>query len=377
MSVRRVFVLFSCALLALAAILVPASVAAETRAAGDVVTSRAISAPGFFYANVWSITYRSTSATGTAITVSGTVIVPKGASASTPVVAYAPGTHGLGDQCAPSRHLEAGDETEGLLIHQYATRGFAVVVTDYEGIGTPGEHSYMAGRSEGNVTLDAVRAALKLPGTGLSATTKVAIVGYSQGGHAAGWAAQLAPTYAPALNIVAYAVGAPPADLRVVADHNDGGDNAGLVLAAGYGMDVAYPELDITPYLNAEGRTAINDIKDDCTDELQTKYSGKSMADYTTEDVLARPEWGARVDQQKLGATTPRAPVLLYHSNGDEILPVQVSVALRSAWCGGGGNVTFWQTNTGQHFTTAALMSPSVTGWVADRLAGRTVTGNC
>jgi pimeloyl-ACP methyl ester carboxylesterase len=376
MSVRRVLSLLSCALLALVGLTVPAA-AAQARAAGDVITARAISAPGFFYANVWSITYRSTSATGAPITVSGTVIVPKGANASTPVVAYAPGTHGLGDQCAPSRHLEAGDETEGLLIHQYAIRGFAVVVTDYEGIGTPGEHSYMAGRSEGNVTLDSVRAAFKLPGTGLSATTKVAIVGYSQGGHAAGWAAQLAPTYAPALNIVAYAVGAPPADLRVVADHNDGGDNAGLVLAAGYGMDVTYPELDITPFLNAEGQSAIDDIKDDCTDELQTKYSGKSMADYTTEDVLARPEWGARVDQQKLGGTTPQDPVLLYHSNGDEILPVQVSVNLRAAWCAGGGNVTFWRTNTGGHFATAALNSPGVTGWVADRLAGRSVTSNC
>jgi pimeloyl-ACP methyl ester carboxylesterase len=377
MSVRRLLSLLACAAIPLAAVSAPASVAAETRAAGDVVSARAISAPGFFYANTWIITYRSTSATGAPITVSGTVIVPRGATASTPVVAYAPGTHGLGDTCAPSRHLEAGDETEGLLIHQYATRGYAVAVTDYEGIGTPGEHTYMAGRAEANATLDAVRATLRLPGTGLSASTKVAIVGYSQGGHAAGWAAQVAPTYAPQLNIAAYAVGAPPADLRVVADHNDGGDNAGLVLAAGYGMDVTYPELDITPYLNDAGRAAINDIKDDCTDELQTKYSGKSMADYTTEDVLARPEWGARVDQQKLGGTTPRAPVLLYHSNGDEILPVRVSVALRSAWCAGGGNVTFRQTNTGGHFATAALMSPSVTSWVADRLSGSPATGNC
>jgi pimeloyl-ACP methyl ester carboxylesterase len=378
MSVRRLLTMLSCAALSLAAVSVSAPVAAaETRAAGDVVTARAVSAPGFFYANTWIITYRSTSATGTSITVSGAVIVPKGATASTPIVGYAPGTHGLGDACAPSRHLEAGDETEGLLIHQYATRGYAVAVTDYEGIGTPGEHTYMAGRSEGNATLDAVRAALKLPGTGLSASTKVAIVGYSQGGHGAGWAAQLAPTYAPALNIVAFAVGAPPADLRVVADHNDGGDNAGLVLAAGYGMDVTYPELDITPYLNDAGRAAINDIKDDCTEELQTKYSGKSMADYTTEDVLARPEWGARVDQQKLGGTIPRAPVLLYHSNGDEILPVQVSVALRAKWCAGGGNVTFWQTNTGTHMVTAALMSPSVTSWVADRLSGKVPTSNC
>lgn len=347
-----------------------------TAAPGDVVTSRSVNAPGFFYARTWLITYASTSATGTPITVSGTVVVPYGADADTPVIGYAPGTHGLGDQCAPSRHLEAGDETEGLLIHQYATRGYAVVVTDYEGIGTPGEHTYIAGRAEGNATLDAVRAALRLPGTGLSPSTDVAIVGYSQGGHAAGWAAQLAPTYAPELSIAAYAVGAPPANLKTVAEHNDGGENVGLVMAAGFGMDVTYPELDLAPYLNDAGRAAFADIRDDCTDEL-SRYAGHSMADYTTEDVLARPEWSARVDEQNLGGAIPRAPVLLYHSNGDEILPVGVSVGLRSDWCAGGADVTFWRTDTGAHFTTAALMSPAVTGWVADRLAGRPAAGNC
>jgi pimeloyl-ACP methyl ester carboxylesterase len=343
---------------------------------GDVVTSRSISAPGFFYARVWSITYRSTSATGAPITVSGTVIVPFGANSRTPVVGYAPGTHGLGDQCAPSRHLEAGDETEGLLIHQYATRGYAVAVTDYEGIGTPGEHTYIAGRAEGNATLDVVRAALRLPGTGLSATAPVAVVGYSQGGHGAGWAAETAPTYAPELRIKAYAVGAPPADLEVVADHNDGGDNVGLVMAAGFGMDVTYPELELAPYLNDAGRVAFADIRDDCTDEL-SKYAGHSLSDYTTTDVLGRPEWRARVVEQNLGTRNPQAPVLLYQSNGDEILPVEMSVALRAKWCAGGVNVTYWRTDTGPHAVTAAVMSPQVTSWVADRLAGRAPTSNC
>jgi pimeloyl-ACP methyl ester carboxylesterase len=380
MPVRRLFTLLSCVLLSvllsLFAVTVPAS--AATTAAGDVVSARRINAPGFFYARTWIITYRSTSATGQPITASGTVIVPLGANANTPVIGYATGTHGLGDQCAPSRHLEAGDETEGLLIHQYATRGYAVAVVDYEGIGTPGPHTYMAGRSEGNVTLDAVRAALRLPGTGLSPTARVAVVGYSQGGHGAGWAAQLAPTYAPELNIKAYAVGAPPADLKIVADHNDGGDNAGLVFAAGYGLDMTYPELDMTPYLNDTGRAAVADLADDCIDELQSdKYAGHHLSDYTTEDVLARPEWRAKVDAQKMGGTIPRAPVLLYHSNNDEILPTQVSVNLDSAWCAGGANVTFWRTNTGPHFVTAAVMSPSVTSWVADRLNGNVPTGNC
>lgn len=366
-------------LFAAVAVTAPSAAAAEpgnAAAPGDVVSARAINAPGFFYARTWSITYTSTSATGQPITVSGTVIVPRGANENTPVVGYAPGTHGLGDQCAPSRHLEAGDETEGLLIHQYAVRGIAVAVTDYEGLGTPGEHTYIAGRAEGNATLDAVRAALRLPGTGLSPSTEVAIVGYSQGGHASGWAAQLAPSYAPELNIAAYAVGAPPAHLRTVADHNDGGPNVGLVMAAGFGMDVTYPELELAPYLNDAGRAAFADIRDDCTADL-SKYAGHSMADYTTEDVLSRPEWTARVDEQNLGGATPRDPVLLYHSNGDEILPVEVSVNLRADWCAAGADVTFWRTNTGAHATTAAVMSPAVTGWVADRLAGRATSGNC
>ncbi|TDV46347.1 lipase family protein [Actinophytocola oryzae] len=378
MPVRRLFALLSCALLALFALTVTDAAAEPRAAAGDVVTARSVNAPGFFYARTWIITYRSTSTTGQPITVSGTVIVPFGANANTPVIGYAPGTHGLGDQCAPSVHLEAGDETEGLLIHQYATRGYAVAVTDYEGVGTPGPHTYMAGRSEGAATLDIVRAALRLPGTGLSTGAKVAIVGYSQGGHGAGWAAQLAPTYAPELNIRAYAVGAPPANLKTVADHNDGGDNAGLVFAAGYGIDVTYPELDMTPYLNETGRAVLADLSDDCTEELQSdKYAGHSLSEYTTEDVLARPEWRARVDAQNLGATAPRAPVLLYHSNNDEILPVEVSVNLRAAWCAGGANVTFMRTNTGPHFVTAALMSPTATSWVADRLGGNVPTGNC
>lgn len=378
MPVRRLLTLLSCALLSLVTVTVAATPSAAAVAPGDVISARAVSAPGFFYANTWIITYRSTSTTGQAITVSGTVIVPWGANANTPVIGYAGGTHGLGDACAPSRHLEAGDETEGLLVHQYTTRGYAVAFTDYEGIGTPGPHTYMAGRSEGAASLDVVRAALRLPGTGLSTSAKVAIVGYSQGGHGAGWAAQLAPTYAPELNIKAYAVGAPPANLKTVADHNDGGDNAGLVFAAGYGIDMTYPELDMTPYLNATGRAAIADLADDCIDELQSdKYAGHTLSEYTTEDVLARPEWRAKVDAQNLGGTIPKAPVLLYHSNGDEILPVQVSVNLRSAWCAGGANVTFWQTNTGGHFATAALMSPSVTSWVADRLGGSVPTSNC
>lgn len=348
--------------------------AAPTARAGDLVSARAIWAPGFEYARVWKITYRSTSATGASTVVSGTVIVPNGSTGA--IVGYGPGTHGLGDQCAPSVGLQRGDEFEGGLIHQYARKGFAVAVTDYEGLGTPGDHTYTAGRSQGNAVLDVVRASTRLSGTGLSPKAPVAVVGYSQGGQTAGWAAEIAPAYAPELNIKGFAVGAAPSDLRRVADANDGGANFGLVLAAGVGLNAAYPELALTNYLNAAGQAAYADIRDDCGSDFG-KYANRRLSDYTTTDVLNRPDWSARLAEQNLGTRAPTVPTLMYHSTGDEIIPVSVSVALRPQWCGKGAKLTYWQVDTGGHSQTAAYLSPLVTQWVADRLAGAPAAGNC
>lgn len=356
---------------------VPAAVAApaaSTARAGDIVSARAIWAPGFEYARTWKITYRSTSATGASIVVSGTVIVPNDRTGA--IVGYGPGTHGLGDQCAPSVGLQRGNEFEGGLIHQYARKGFAVAVTDYEGLGTPGDHTYTAGRAQGNAVLDIVRASTRLADAGLSAKAPVAIVGYSQGGQTAGWAAEIASSYAPELDIKGFAVGAAPSNLRRVADYNDGGANFGLVLAAGVGLNAAYPELALTNYLNAEGHAAYADIRDDCGSDFG-KYANRRLSDYTTTDVLNRPDWSARLAQQNLGTRAPSAPTLMYHSTGDEIIPVAVSVALRPQWCGKGARLTYWQVDTGGHSQTAAYLSPLVTQWVADRLAGTPASGNC
>lgn len=368
--------------LALAATAAPVTSAAAPpgtilAAPGDVVSASRIWAPGFESSAVWQISYRSTSATGQGNVVTGTLIVPSGSTRNTPIVGYGPGTHGLGDPCAPSRHLRAGDENEGGLIHQYTNKGFAVVVTDYEGLGSPGMHTYSVGRSQGHAVLDAVRAAQRVTAAGLGAKAPVGVVGYSQGGQTAGWAAELAASYAPELNVKAIAAGAPPSNLRAVADYNNGDDEAGLVLAAGVGLDAAYPELKLADALNATGRAAAADIADDCTDDF-AKYAGNSMDSYTTSPgLMDRPDWAARLAEQNLGTVKPKAPTLLYHSVGDEIIPVATSDSLRREWCGRGGNVTYWRTFTGEHAFTAAVMSPDVTTWVADRLAGKATTGNC
>lgn len=346
-----------------------------TYAPGDVISAQRINAPGFFYARVWKILYSSTDTHGAPMTVSGTVIVPLSSwSGPRPIVGYAPGTHGLGDQCAPSGYLAAGNEQEGTLIHEYATRGFAVAVTDYQGLGTPGDHAYMVARSAGHALLDIVRAAQRLSGAELPANGPVGLVGYSQGGHAAAWAGQLAPTYASDLIVMGVAAGGTPSNLRQVAAANEGTSNFGLVLAAGVGMDTGYPELNLESYLNDAGRAGVEALRNSCD---FSPYAYKRMSDYTTTNPLNTPQWQAAIDAQNPGGLRPTAPVLLYHSTNDEIIPYSGASALRQRWCSQGVAVTFWTYYLLGHAATAAYASISVTDWMAARLNGQDARGNC
>src|SRR5947209_4137987 len=151
------------------------------------------------------VLYRSVGATGRAVVVSGTVAVPKGRppKGGWPVVTWGHGTTGIADACAPSRD-SASNPAHGLiayinpLLNSFLKRGYAVVRTDYEGLGTPGDHPFLVGRSEGRDMLDIVRAARRLePSLG----RRVVVAGHSQGGQAALFAASLAKSWTPELQV--------------------------------------------------------------------------------------------------------------------------------------------------------------------------------
>jgi pimeloyl-ACP methyl ester carboxylesterase len=153
----------------------------------------------------WLVLYRSVGVDGKAIAVSGTVSLPKGKApkGGWPVISYDHGTTGIADQCAPSRDSQSNpahlyNSYVYPLLNRWLKAGFAVVRTDYQGLGTPGIHQYLVGLAEGRSTLDMVRAARKLD---RRIKNRVAIAGHSQGGHAAIWGAALAPKYTPELKL--------------------------------------------------------------------------------------------------------------------------------------------------------------------------------
>ncbi|MFH9209466.1 lipase family protein [Streptomyces globisporus] len=280
----------------------------------------------------WKVSYRSTSALGEPNTVTGTVIVPQdGRKGPRPLITYAVGTVGLADSCAPSANLPKGTAMEANLIQQYIWRGWAVVVTDYEGLGTAGEHTYVAGRSAGHAVLDAARAAQRIPAaaaSGLSAESPVGIVGYSQGGQASSWAAELKKSYAPELNVKGTATGGVPAHLEKLVPVHDGSYGSGLLFMAAAGQDAAYPELKLDGYLNPKGKELISFLRNNCVILGSTVGSFKKISDLTTSDPLATPQWRKRLDESDLGTRAPDHPVYLYHALGDELIPYSLGKGL-------------------------------------------------
>jgi hypothetical protein len=327
--------------------------------------------------DAWQVLYLSTDVHGRPDAVTGTILVPKGHDPATmPIIGFAPGTHGIGDSCAPSKWIAAGVEYETIAMNLLLKRGWAVAVTDYQGLGTPGVHTYMIGRPQGSALLDIVRAARRLEVTGLSSTSPVALWGYSQGGSASAWAAQLQPSYAPELPVRAVVAGGTPADLKVVADKLDGSPGFDFLGMSSVALDATYPELKLDNYLTPDGRKAMAAAATNCLVHGLVTGANKRIADYTTTNPLSTPAWQARVNEQKLGRQAPKVPVFLGHGLVDEFIPYSQAVQLKNDWCSLGATVS-WHHYLGEHTTTESLMMTGAADFVADRFAGKPAPSSC
>jgi len=180
----------------------PAAQAAPAPAAGALIESGPL-APEFGLdgaAQAFAIRYGSTDGvvgSGT-VPVTAALFIPKGTppAGGWPLIAWAHGTVGIGDDCAPSRNpRSARDRT---YLDHWLGEGYAIVATDYQGLGGPGPHPYLNSRAAAYSTLDAVRAVL---GGDFGLANKVLLVGQSQGAGAAFATAGYAADYAPDVNV--------------------------------------------------------------------------------------------------------------------------------------------------------------------------------
>ena len=180
----------------------------EAGPAGQVIWSRQLTGTAALPGATENllVLYHSRTLTGQDTAVSGTISIPPGQppAGGWPVLSWAHGTTGVADICAPSRDAPGHpahiyNQLADAVLNQWLKHGWVVTKTDYEGLGTPGPHPYLVGASAARGTVDILLAARQLhPGIG----RRWAVMGHSQGGHAALFTATLAPAWAPDLDLI-------------------------------------------------------------------------------------------------------------------------------------------------------------------------------
>jgi pimeloyl-ACP methyl ester carboxylesterase len=201
----------------------------------------------------------------TAIAVSGAMFWPKGEppAGGWPLVAWAHGTVGATAVCAPSFAGRSARDIKYL--NAWLDAGFAIVATDYQGLGTAGGHPYLATRPEAYGVLDAARSARGQGGVG----DKVIVVGQSQGAGAAFATAAFQPEYAPDVKVLGtVATGLPYFSAQTMAAISKGGPSEKVTPTLAYTFlllqlaELTQPGFDPQPYLSDKGKVvyALGDL---------------------------------------------------------------------------------------------------------------------
>jgi acetyl esterase/lipase len=340
---------------------------------GDVIWARKLPARRAVDAARRSmlVLYRSKSLAGKAVSVSGTVMLPRGTppKGGWPVVSWAHGSTGVADSCAPSkapvRTGEYGRNATGPLFTGYLKAGYAVAQTDYEGLGTPGVHPYLVGRSEARGVLDIARAARKLD---RRVGRRILITGHSQGGHAALWAAGEADNWTPELRVLGTQPFAPISRVSaLVAARESLTSKGGLAPEAGLfirALDTAFG-IDPADYVTQAGLDLYPQTLVKCLDKLaaEDSYGGISVAELSRDDVDWQPVMDLtlrEIDQNEF--KLPRG-VLLMHGTADGTVPVQLSDALADELRDAGTKVTYRRVEGADH---SGIVSATRRAAVAD-----------
>ena len=329
--------------------------------------------------SAYRILYHSLSRKGEDIAVSGYVLAPLDDAADTewPVVAYAHGTTGMADQCAPSATVDSDLRSfggEASLLNQVAALGYVVVATDYEGLGTPGLHPYLVGESEARSILDSVRAVQQMEG--LNASDKFAVAGISQGGHAALHAGQYWQTYAPELDLVGVVSMAPPSQATLMYDAIINTSSKGFIYMALAAYDDAYDEIDIAEVLTPQGVDLLAELENGCTDYVFNVFNQHEVSDLVSVDnPLAIPAWRDIAIDNDVNQRALPAPLFIAHGSADTLIPA-VSSSLLCAQITPLPNQgpTLRKVYEGAtHGGVATAAADDITTWLAARFAGEEV----
>jgi hypothetical protein len=346
--------------------------------------------------------YRSTGQLGQPTVNVTSVLSSPGRTNPDRAVAYESFYDSLNPADEPSYAISGGLTLGGLIpdveltvFGAFLLQGYNIIIPD-----TQGENAdFSAGPEYGMNTLDAIRAASSSQAAGLTTTTKVGLIGYSGGAIATGWAAALAPTYAPEVN--RRLVGVAEGGVLVDPAHNLHYISGSLVWAgvsvmALIGIANAF-HIDLTPYLNARGLQLFTKLRLASITTVLGAYPGLTWAQIARpafQQPESIPVYVHAANMLNLGgAPAPTVPMFIGQGAngvlegtagnkpgigaGDGVMVAGDVRSLARQYCGQGTRIEYTQYTLLSHTSSVALFLPAAITWLDQRLAGRTAPQNC
>jgi hypothetical protein len=342
-------------------------------APGTLIEATPIDAPAG--ARAWRIVFHSRSAGDADIAVTGLLVAPDSAAGSpaggpAPVVAWGHSTTGTADACAPS----ARGVAELPVADAATAEGWAVVAPDFEGLGVEGPHPYLVGASAGHTMLDALRAAAQVDGSGVAASSPALLWGFSQGGQAALFAAEQAPSYAPEIDLRGVAAVAPVGDARRFWDRAaERPDQVGVAVVMAHGLHAAQPELEVSEVLTDDAIAQLDRLEVECIGEVVERFAGP-VDDVLRGPVDEAPAWAAALDANRAGTRPSGLAALVVQGDADDIVYPAIGDELAQRLCAHGDPVEYVVAAGAGH---GDIPPEQVIPWLADRLAGRPAPSSC
>jgi hypothetical protein len=361
----------------------PSDAALSAAKPGAVLRYRALPASAL-WADVkegWQLMYRSSGQKGQPVAMVTTFLAPKTVSTTgKKLVSYQSFYDSLTLNCSPSGETLTNKLFDKTFYKGALTKGYYVVLSDYEGL----DSQWIAALNTGHGVLDGIRAAQNFSKSGLNSSTPVGLFGFSGGGFASIWGAELAAQYAPELKIVGVAAGGLPANPINVAKKVDGTLFAGAYIGAVVGLSRAYPEIDVAKYGNDTGVAALKDAGTRClggtvsgNPELLTPFAfKKGSAYYKDPNFLDLPEMQAINKENTMGQFPPKMPVYIWAGTTDELMPMADTELVVSTYCAAGTTVQFKKLVGIDHVAGATYLGGGL-DYLVDRFNGKAAPNTC
>lgn len=319
-----------------------------------------------------------------------TVIPPLTGPVRPKILSWQPFYDSLGSTCDPSYVLRGGGGANGCDDAQdeetgaatFLAQGDTIVMTDYEET----DDAFAAGRLEGYATLDGIRAAERYLHDTPSGTP-VALVGYSGGAIATQWAAELAPAYAPHLDLVGAAAGGVLVDPYHNYSYINGNATGWADVLPVYLVLLQRAfDVPVAHYLSPLGSKIYREDEHAPIGNFAAVSTMQSLLKPRYADVSKVRPFLRSVNQLIMGSDgTPRAPMFLANGegitnngwDGDGIMITGDVEALAHEYCQRGVPIEFQQYNGLDHVEAFVPFITYAVPYLIDRLNGLPAPSNC